>query len=368
MLASVSKLVDKPFVVGFIIPVLLGVFAILALIRDLKPFKEIYNSVIELKGFTELTIAVLLLWVLAVLLLLLNHLLFRILEGYFGPFAWSWWRARKRNQYSEELGRLEALHEAMTNPAARREAKRAYYDALWRFHHDWPSNPGAVLPTRFGNVVRAFETYPDTLYGIDAIPGWVRLQGVMSKDFEALLEDAHAQVSSFVNICFLSLMFAIVAGVRFVLRCYETLPDLTTALHASWGYFAAFVIAPIISWLAYLAAVERAGAWGDLVRSAFDLYLPELAKKMGYTVPSEWADRRRFWQDVTSSFLYNVPMPAAWPLAAETAARCDAKPPRPQANSTPPQPEPDNPEPGESDTLPDNSTNGVAEGADASLK
>jgi hypothetical protein len=100
------------------------------------------------------------------------------------------------------------------------------------------------------------------------------------------------------------------------------------------------------SWLAYEAAAERTRAWGDLVRSAFDLFLPELAKKMGYTLPSEREQRRWFWQDATSSFLYNMPMPATWLLAAEIAARAGGQTPLLESND-PASGEPGNAEPDE---------------------
>jgi hypothetical protein len=139
----------------------------------------------------------------------------------------------------------------------------------------------------------------------------------MSKDFRALLDDAQARVNFFVNVWFFSLVFTAVAGVRFLLRCYEALPDNYATLIASWGYLAASASGLTVTWLVYETAVEHARAWGDLVRSAFDLFLPELAKKMGYQLPSDPKERRRFWQDVTSSFLYNMPLSRTWPFAAE---------------------------------------------------
>ena len=57
-------------------------------------------------------------------------------------------------------------------------------------------------------------------------------------------------------------------------------------------------------------ARSRASAWGDLVRSAFDLYLPNLAKQMGYTLPGTIEERRKFWSKMNSVFLYNNAVPA----------------------------------------------------------
>jgi hypothetical protein len=161
MFASISKLVDKPFVIGFIIPVLLGTFSILALERDLEPFKEIYKTVMGLKAFADLTVVVLSLWVLATLLLLFNTLLFRLLEGYLGPLASARWRARMMDRYSAAQRPLLAKYQAFVESAAPAspEAKRAYYDGIILFNQNWPSSRQLVLPTRFGNVIRASETY-----------------------------------------------------------------------------------------------------------------------------------------------------------------------------------------------------------------
>jgi hypothetical protein len=67
---------------------------------------------------------------------------------------------------------------------------------------------------------------------------------------------------------------------------------------------------------------------------------------MGYTLPSEREQRRWFWQDATSSFLYNMPMPATWLLAAEIAARAGGQTPLLESN-VPASGEPGNAEPDE---------------------
>ncbi len=77
MLSSLPKLADKNFLIGFIMPVLLGATGLLALLRDLPPFDGIYRSLLSTDDFTKLTIVVLTLWAVAILLLLLNLLLYR---------------------------------------------------------------------------------------------------------------------------------------------------------------------------------------------------------------------------------------------------------------------------------------------------
>jgi hypothetical protein len=87
MFSTLPKLVDKPFVIGFIIPVLIGVLAIVGLLRDIAPFSSVYSSLLDTDSFAKLTVFVLALWAIAIGLLLLNYRLYRMLEGYTGPFA-----------------------------------------------------------------------------------------------------------------------------------------------------------------------------------------------------------------------------------------------------------------------------------------
>jgi ABC-type Fe3+ transport system permease subunit len=97
MLTSVTKIVDKSFVVGFVVPVLLAAVGILATLRDLDSIKPFYGEIVQTSSFSNLTIIALLLWAVAILLLILNHHLYRVLEGYSGPFSWvNKWKEQAR--------------------------------------------------------------------------------------------------------------------------------------------------------------------------------------------------------------------------------------------------------------------------------
>jgi hypothetical protein len=53
-----------------------------------------------------------------------------------------------------------------------------------------------------------------------------------------------------------------------------------------------------------------------LVKSAFDLYLPSLARTLGYKLPRTQKKRRKFWNAVSSMTLYFEPMdPTRYPSA-----------------------------------------------------
>jgi hypothetical protein len=323
MLSSVPKLVDKNFVVGFIIPVLLGAVGILALLRDLEPFRSVYDSMAKADDFPKLTIVILLLWTAAIVLMIMNNALYRMLEGYVGPFNRRAWRDRLAEQYAADRQRLKTTYEIITNPRVwvSPELKRDYYRDARQFCDSWPSRHHLVLPTRFGNVIRAFETYAEVNYGVDSIPAWLRLQGVMSKDARGLVDDARAQVDFFVNVWFFAVLFTVIAAGRCIGKVYAASPDPGRMFGTSWGFAVAALGGLLVCRLAYAGAMECARAWGDLVKSAFDLYLPALAGKLGYELPAAASQRRRFWGKLTSSFLYQEPMkPEEWPAAKPATA------------------------------------------------
>ena len=326
MLASITKIVDRSFVVGFVIPVLLGAVGILALLRDFGPIKPFYANLIDTNSFANLTIVALLLWTAAIILLILNYRLYRILEGYSGPFNWTgsrnWLRAQYETAKEKRLETFEILNTNLDPTASdKQKIHRAilendYYKEVRLFRASWPSEADLVLPTRFGNVIRAFETYPLVNYGVDSIPGWVRLRGIMPKDFRAMVDDARTEVDFFVNVWFFAVLFGLVALLRCIERAYFAWPDPYRIFAGAAGFALAAAVGGLACWLAYEGAIDRARAWGETVKSAFDLYLPDLARKLGYELPATGEERRIFWDALNSSFLYQTPMnPEHWKVA-----------------------------------------------------
>src|SRR5712692_4078105 len=70
----------------------------------------------------------------------------------------------------------------------------------------FPPEEDQLLPTAFGNTIKAFETYPDVMYGFDAIEGWTRLLAVIPKDYRELIETTKAETDFWVNLWFISLL------------------------------------------------------------------------------------------------------------------------------------------------------------------
>ena len=161
------------------------------------------------------------------------------------------------------------------------------YAEMFPDHENW------LLPTTFGNAIRAFEIYPRVMYGIEAIQGWDRLQAVISKDFRDLVDTSKTQTDMWVNFWILSLIF-------FGIYLFFT---LFTGYFILWAALVAF-IAP---WVASRQAVSSAIGWGEMVKASFDVFLPELRTKLGYEANLTPELEREFWEQYSAAIIYRLP-------------------------------------------------------------
>jgi hypothetical protein len=332
MLSSLPKLADKAFILGFFLPTLLFVLVIAALFYDQPWTKQLFEAASQKDGWDKFAYFVLVVWVFSILLMMINLIELQILEGYRWPVS-------KISRFKRaEVERFRPRHErftALNNDWARLgDAFPADSKAEWEklrkdLIKEFPVNPNDHLPTRLGNAIRAFETYSREVYGADSIPLWLHLGSVLPKEFQSALDDARAQVNCAINITVLAAIVVMVALARPVLNIgcsnFVNATELCQGVvvmsgWASAGFLLASLAAIVISRLAYIFSIELAYAWGDLVKAAFDCYLPALADKLGYKLPETAEQRTAFWQAVSEQAIYWKPLqPEQWKPAEKKA-------------------------------------------------
>jgi hypothetical protein len=308
MISSLATLGDRNFIIAFLLPIAIIALAFLGVFHDLPHVDNWWAVVKEADKFASLTLLVLTLWSAAVLLSVFNITLFRILEGYTGPFSWDCFRERGPALRTQAREKLLVLKADADKDGPGSHAERVYALARRTFQNSFPSLPALTLPTRFGNVVRSCETYSLTVYGVDCIPAWLRLAGVIPASFQSAIDNARAEVDFFVNMTFLALALAFACAASLLVMPYFVLdPPVVRRLIA-------LPVSVFVMFISYEAAIYRARAWGEFVRSAFDLYLPVLAAQLGYSLPAGKDERRKFWEDFNLMFLDKVPIePRKWP-------------------------------------------------------
>lgn len=125
-----------------------------------------------------------------------------------------------------------------------------------------------IVPTTLGNTLRAAEAYPQAAYGLEnGALDWYRLVAVIPRQYRQLIGNAKATTDFWVN----ELLVALAVG-----GCYL----------GALGYSRRFVLLwllPLVFGLPAIAALAASAAarqWAELVRAAFDVYLPELDARL----------------------------------------------------------------------------------------
>lgn len=309
MLSSVSNLANKNFVIGFFLPSLLGVIAAMQIFPCPQGAGQICAATQRApNSFPELTFFAVSVWIIAVLLMTLNHFEYRLAEGYLPPLSWL---SPSRKWHAWCLARLNKRYDALKKEGKGHEASVLKWNILQRY----PCGEGQLLPMRFGNTIRAFEMYPLEVYGADAIALWPRLASVVPPAFQDLINDAHAQVDFFLNIWFLAWILAVLALGRIIAERLQWVKPV----QADYAILIiSIAVCLAVAYFAYTCALGRAIAWGEQVKSVFDCYLKALANQMGYSLPPEESRRCEFWSEMSRVMNYRKKIADGdWPLSRE---------------------------------------------------
>jgi hypothetical protein len=305
MFTTLPKLFDKNLVVGFLMPVILGLIAIAWLFPELTILAPLRSLSANDESLGKLTYLILLSYGLGIILAMINTLQYRILEGYLPPISWL---DISRSRHKRKRQELWAEYDNLRHQG--KESDRPRADVLLRqLVTDYPPKTLPVMPTAFGNAIRAFEAYPVNAYGADAAPIWLRLAAVIPKDFADGLNDARAQVNFLLNLLYILLLIGVAALLRSALGVHWNL-----LWHALWsGDVTRWTADPValagaaaiaLAWPIYSFAVTSAKAWGDVVKAAFDCFLPALIKQLGYAPPRSDAERQALWRELDALFGY----------------------------------------------------------------
>lgn len=144
----------------------------------------------------------------------------------------------------------------------------------------FPPVGNRVLPTGFGNALRAAERYPNDRYGMDGVRFWPRLEPLLSEREQALHEDAQTSLDTFVGM----MQAGTVAGVWLV---------ADVVIFSEYAPVDLLRLLPfVVVVAAYNQAVRAAMGWGERIRAAYDLHHLEVFDALGLKRPESLADER----------------------------------------------------------------------------
>jgi hypothetical protein len=293
-LKDVAGVFSRYFIVGFFLP---AFFVIMALARSLT--SDFLPNIYEQYGEgTQVLIVGGAALLLGLLLLGLNYPIYRLLEGY--PLLeridrwYAAWLARPmRGMRQRAYRRLCGVRDSEDEDPDRRA------DAAWRLDRLFPSSETSVLPTRFGNAVRAFELHATNRWGLDAIGAWPRVELLMAESEAELQANAKSEVAFFIN-------GSLLAGLGAITLLVDEGVNQPIAGLGALVYAIPFVV----SYLLYRASVGAAVRWGSVVRATIDLHRLTLYQRLGVRQPITFSDERDVIAPAVNNLLvYGFPMP-----------------------------------------------------------
>ncbi|HEX6911147.1 MAG TPA: hypothetical protein VF142_12165 [Longimicrobium sp.] len=199
----------------------------------------------------------------------------------------AWLQRALRSGEGRRLQRLlrteEATYRQQQGGRDRVEGARRNAEAwveIRRFPLNEGGEPEAAMPTRLGNLIIAYETYPERRYGADAIFYWYRIWLMLDKDLREELDARQAVADSGLYACAAllasavlwiayALLLPLTAGVRPAAGFHAALDGQLPASMAILAIAGAFLL---LARAAYWTSLSPQAQYGETFKSVFDLY------------------------------------------------------------------------------------------------
>lgn len=165
----------------------------------------------------------------------------------------------------------------------------------------FPGRLSWVMPTRLGNHLRAAETYSFMRYNLDAPVVWPRLRETLPEEFAGRLGEAKTNMDLMMVLTTLALILGVVWGPILAFVPKDWLAALIT-----------FLVSLAVARVAYLNAAQSALAYGELLKTAFDLYRWDALKSLHLELPKDLASEKEVWGQVVGLLYRNYPFTTAW--------------------------------------------------------
>ncbi len=274
LLDKIAERVDSRFLVTLLFPTFVFLLAIGVLVGAQLRCDRVLDWLDELEGSRQVLVfgGAASVWLLLVsILATATHALVRFYEGY--------WGRGPIGRFFNGIG--VRLQKARLKRLCEENSDEAYAKCYYTMPPD-----GDLLPTQFGNTLRAAESYPGDpeRYGVDAVFFWPRLYLILPDTVRTTVGSARADIDR-------SLLTTTLAALA-------AASALGFGLYGNVGretWIPIAVGALIVARLSYGSAQRAAIVFGEILRACFDLYRRPLLTSMGLELPETLEDERRVW-------------------------------------------------------------------------
>jgi hypothetical protein len=295
LFAEFPKLFGRTFAIAFFLPATIFSLLIYAVLRSYEVIAD--YPIFLPNGLLGIGVAIFVNWLIAILMMALNRSLVRLLGGYGSRNPLQIGKLRTRRQFQRTIQPLfdeaAAIDRARVANAPEPPQSPNFAQRLMHAVANYPSDTYYVLPTRLGNIMRAFELYSFEVYGIDAIPAWSRLMMVLPDQARTQIQESRSILDFAINL-FLASISAMILYVSMSIVFLNLMQP------------SVFVFIIFLHLIARFLMHQAARQWGEQVKSAFDLYRSNLANQMGLKLPSSGSSEREMWTCVNRMMLFRV--------------------------------------------------------------
>jgi hypothetical protein len=185
----------------------------------------------------------------------------------------------------------------------RQNLEETKYRLTYYLDHNYPASLSAVMPTRFGNLLRAAEMYPKR-YGIDAVPLWSKLASALPADNSMMekINEANNQCQFLLNGSLLGVVFSILCligasfeGMKWSIDKLGNSNDGNLAII----YLLLMLVSLTIARFFYEASLYNVGQFGEMIRATYDLHRFQLLDAMHIELPLTLKDEKEIWLKVS---------------------------------------------------------------------
>lgn len=179
-----------------------------------------------------------------------------------------------------------------------------YYSVVSEYDQLYPPTTTKIMPTKFGNILKASEAYSGTRYGIDAVQFWPRLWHVIPPSYRQSIDETRNELSFLVNMSTLSVFFYFLCFLAILYTLFGLWPGSSaTNLGFAWldnafRYVVAGFVALLFNRFFYHAAIFSVGDYGIMIRSAYDLFRLDLLEQFRLKHPKGSVEEFQVWRNL----------------------------------------------------------------------
>jgi hypothetical protein len=184
-----------------------------------------------------------------------------------------------------------------------------HYQIAKDYDEWYPAHIDDILPTSFGNTLRAAEDHAMQRYGFDGVTFWPRLVQVIPDGYKATIDNTRNELSFLVNMSILSVTFSLLCILAIFHAMWTTSVISSDAL--VFSTFAVFTIRYLVAaafgmiscGIFYRASIISLGSFALTIRSSFDLFRLDLLRKLEVVHPTDFEEECKTWTNINELIL-----------------------------------------------------------------